>query len=366
MHRLRALVQNARQGARLASSKDFRVASAAPAHLFCCVCVAPGAAAHPFCCVCVAPGAAARPFRYFRFASAAPENRSDLLRTLSRPSLWTTALHTLYARHPRQRFGANGRTFRVSKKSKQVDNRLQSSGHVITAATTHRTEMAESLAARAIEPQGANTLVTKEVILTVFDFLTDTLGQSAQSMDEAELRLVAEKADDVGLREDRDSKTASLLAACVRVRSMVIDALGPTALKTYGLTGDTPRIPTQLASHARTVVKLLQEAPFTVTVDGVSFDSAAMASTLQAKAVAVEKTLTDAQREEQELGNELGKRDAAIDAWTERHQGVADTLVGLFRLAGRKDLSERVRPSARMLAGDEVASVEAPPVETPK
>ncbi len=290
-----------------------------------------------------------------------PKTRSELHGTPSRPSLWTTAEHAVYARHPRRRLGTNGRTFRVTKKSKQVDNRLQSSAHVITAATTHRTEMAEALSARAIQVQGANTLVTKEVILTVFDFLTDTLGQSAQSMDEAELRLVAEKADDVGLREDRDSKTASLLAACVRVRSMVIDALGPTALKTYGLTGDTPRIPTQLASHARTVVKLLQEAPFTVTVDGVSFDSAAMASTLQAKAAAVEKTLTDMQREEQELSNELGKRDAAIDAWTERHQGVAYTLVGLFRLAGRKDLSERVRPSARMLAGEDVA-----PVETPK
>jgi hypothetical protein len=43
------------------------------------------------------------------------------------------------------------------------------------------------------------------------------------------------------------------------------------------------------------------------------------------------------------------------------HQGVADVLVGLFRLAGRKDLSDRVRPSSRTLAGEE-----APAVETPK
>jgi hypothetical protein len=248
----------------------------------------------------------------------------------------------------------------VSKKSKQVDNRIQSSGHVITAAKTHREQMAESLAARAVAVQGANTQATKAVFLNVFDFLTDVLGHSVQFMDQAELQLVAERADDVGLREDRDSKAASLLAACVRVRSMVQDALGTIGVKTYGLTGDTPRVPVQLASHARTIGKLMQEKPFSVTVDGVSFDSAAMASTLEGKAAAAEKALAVTQTEEQELVNEMGKREAAIAKWVEDHQGVADTLVGLFRLAGRKDLSEHVRPSSRMLTGDEVAQAPTP------
>ena len=51
----------------------------------------------------------------------------------------------------------------------------------------------------------------------------------------------------------------------------------------------------------------------------------------------------------------------AITEWEDVHQGIADTLTGLFRLAGRKDLSEHVRPTHRMLAGEET-----PPAEPPK
>jgi len=248
----------------------------------------------------------------------------------------------------------------VTKKSKQVEQRIQSSAHVTIAAKTHRVQVAESLAARAVEVQGANTLATKDTFLVLVDFLVDTLGYSVKSMDVGELRLVAEKADDVGLREARDSAVSSLHQASVRMRSMIWDAMGPQGLAAYGLSGDTPRNPRDLASHARTVAKLMQEHPFNVTVEGVSFDSAAMASTLEGKAAAVDKALSDMQREEQEFANELGKRDDAIAAWVDDHQGVADALVGLFRLAGRKDLSERVRPSSRVLAGEEAPAVEVP------
>jgi hypothetical protein len=250
----------------------------------------------------------------------------------------------------------------VSKKSKQVENRIQSSGHVITAAKTHRVQVAESLAARAIEVQGANTPATKEVFLWTVDFLVDALGHSVLTLDQGEMRVVAERADDVGLRDQRDSAMSSLLLASVRVRSMVLDALGATGLATYGLLGETPRGARVLVSHANTVAKLMQEQPFNMTVEGVTFDSAAMATTLATKAAAVEKALGDMQREEQELANELGNRDVAMASWVEAHQGVADVLVGLFRLAGRKDLSERVRPTSRTLAGEEVAL----PVEAPK
>lgn len=248
----------------------------------------------------------------------------------------------------------------MSKKSKQVENRIQSSAHVMMAAKTHREHIAESLAARAVEVQGSNTLATKDVFLILMDFLVEGLGHSVASMDRAEMGVVAERSDDVGLRDARDTAMSSLLTAAVRVRSMVLDALGDKGLDAYGLSGDTPRLARDLVSHANTVAKLMQERPFNVTVDGVTFDSAAMASTLANKAAAVEMALSDMQREEQELVNALGLRHEAITEWAEAHQGTADALVGLFRLGGRKDLSERVRPSSRTLSGDEVSIIEVP------
>lgn len=249
----------------------------------------------------------------------------------------------------------------MSKKSKQVENRMQWSEHVVTAAKTHRDQIAEVLATRAAHVQGSGTVITKEVAGAFLDFLVDDLKHSVTEMDDAEMRVVAERADDVGLREARDSAVSNLLTATVRVRSMVQDARGSQGLNTYGLSGETPRLPRDLMNHANTVAKLMQEHPFHATVDGVTFDSAAMASTLLSKATAVEQALGTMLREEQELVNELGKRHMAITDWGDVHQGVADTLTGLFRLAGRKDLSERVRPSSRTLSGEE-----APPAEPPK
>ncbi|HRI70368.1 MAG TPA: hypothetical protein PK156_39320 [Polyangium sp.] len=248
----------------------------------------------------------------------------------------------------------------MSKKSKQVENRIQSSEHVITAAKTHRDQIAESLASRAAKAQGANTVVTIEIASAIIDFLIDDLKHSVSHMDEAEMRVVIERSDDVGLREARDSAVSSLLAATVRVRSMVLDALGNTGIETYGLSGETPRLPRDNMNHALTVAKLLQDQPFHVTVEGVTFDSVAMAATLNTKAKAVETAIANIQREEQELVDELGKRHQAIVEWSDVHQGVADTLTGLFRLAGRKDLSERVRPTTRTLSGEEVSPAEPP------
>jgi len=253
----------------------------------------------------------------------------------------------------------------MAKKSKLVDNRIQSSQHVIGAAKAHRESIASALADRAISVQGPNTKATKDVFLVLFDFLADSLGGSIRDLDAAELRLVAERADDIGLRDERDFRENDLRNAAIRVRSMVFDALGERALSIYGLNGATPRTPREIASHARTVSSLLKEKPFSVTVDGVSFDSAALADNLDKKALALDSAIETLHREDQELASELGQRDRQVDRWSDDHQGVADTLVGLFRLAGRKDLSERVRPTSRTLSGDDVPNPTPTPPEAP-
>lgn len=75
----------------------------------------------------------------------------------------------------------------------------------MTAAETHRGQIAEALTARAIAAQGANTLVTKDVALAFVNFLVDDLKHSTSGLNHAELAVVAEKADDVGLRDSRDN-----------------------------------------------------------------------------------------------------------------------------------------------------------------
>lgn len=235
----------------------------------------------------------------------------------------------------------------------------------MTAAQTHRAQIADALAARAIAAQGANTLVTKDVAVAFVNFLIDDLKHSTSGLNNAEMVVVDEKADDVGLRDIRDNAMTQLQSGAVRVRSMVFDALGQSGLETYGLAGETPRTTRELVAHAHTVHQLMQSRPFQVSVDGVTFDSAAMATTLKAKADAVETAFANMQREEQELANALGKRQMAIGDWTDVHQGVADALTGLFRLAGRSDLAERVRPTNRTLSGEDAPDPTLP-TESPE
>jgi hypothetical protein len=245
------------------------------------------------------------------------------------------------------------------KKSRKIDARIQSTSKVQSAAVANRDILAEALAARAVEVQGPNTKATKEVFVTVLDFLADTLKYGATNLDVAELSLVAERADDVKVREERDGLSAQLVERMVRVRSTIQDALGAQALKLYGLEGETPRdTPREVASHAHNVVNLLKGKPFSVAADGVTVDSAGIVKAVAAQADALEAAIVEMEREEQELGNKLGLRDRALDAWSDHYQGGADALTGLFRLGGRKDLAERVRPTSRTLSGDEVAAGE--------
>lgn len=251
----------------------------------------------------------------------------------------------------------------MAKKAKNIENRLRSTDHVARAATVHRDQVTTSLAALAVDVQGSTTRATREVFEIVVDFTTAALKHAGTNLDTSELAVVAEKADDVGLREARDEHETITRNSCVRVKSMVADALGDKALAVYGLEGSTPRGPREILTHARTVVELLQKQPFQKTVEGVTYDSAAMATGLATKAGALAQALGDVDREEQELRDKLGLRDKALAGWTESYQGGADTLVGLFRLAGRKDLSEAVRPTLKTVSGEEIAPEvgDAPP-----
>lgn len=252
----------------------------------------------------------------------------------------------------------------MAKKAKNIENRLRSTEHVAQAATVHRAQVTSSLAALAVEVQGSTTNATREVFEVVVDFITAALKHAGTKLDAAELSVVAEKADDVGLREMRDAHEITTRNSCVRIKSMVADALGDNALAVYGLEGPTPRGAREVLTHARTVVELLQKTPFQKTVDGVTYDSASIAMGLATKAEALAHALGDVDREEQELRDKLGIRDMTLGTWTEAYQGGADTLVGLFRLAGRKDLSEAVRPTPKMVSGEDVAPEveDAPPV----
>jgi hypothetical protein len=69
----------------------------------------------------------------------------------------------------------------------------------------------------------------------------------------------AEQADDPPIRRARDATVNELVGIMTRLRSTVEDALGREALTTYGLQGDTPRVPRKSLHHAQNVARLLKK-----------------------------------------------------------------------------------------------------------
>lgn len=243
---------------------------------------------------------------------------------------------------------------KVAKRTRQVENRIKNARSVIQSARSHGPAVAQSLTNRAAPLMAGE--MNKDSVQQMFSLLASLLEAATTELDQAEEACVSEKADDVPIREQRDELAAALIGRMTRLRSVIVDRLGDGGLRTYGLTGATPRIPSEIASHANNVAQLFTNAPVNFSTDGLSFDSTQLVPSLKAQAATLNETLAMLEREERELQDAIGRRDRVILSWTDSYQGVANTLTGLFRLAGRADLAEKVRPTARKASGEEAPS----------
>lgn len=90
---------------------------------------------------------------------------------------------------------------------------------------------------------------------------------------------LAEKADDVPIRDAREQAVNTVATMLGQLRSAVEGTLGESAVKTYGLLGDIPRTPHKLVLFANNVVKQLGDKPEKVTTAiGTTFDTAPAAA----------------------------------------------------------------------------------------
>jgi hypothetical protein len=252
----------------------------------------------------------------------------------------------------------------MSNVSEQLQNRVRVSEKVVASARTHGDKIASILAEQAIAVEGPATPATVNAFRGVIFALANGLEFCLNAMRNAELVVAAEKADDGPIRTKRDDVASEVATLLVRLRSTIEDHLGAAGLMTYGLAGETSRVPRKVVEQTQNVVHLLEKAPIQLTSPfGSSFDSAAAVAVLRAKAITLEGLVADDDREARELEDAFAMRDRAITAWSDAYQGTATALEGLYRRAGWKELAEKVRPTIRKLRGDDAG---ADDVETPK
>lgn len=243
----------------------------------------------------------------------------------------------------------------MSNVGEQLQNRVRVSDKVVASARTHGAKIAAILAEQAVQVEGAATPANAAAFNAVIGALANGLEHATKSMRDTEQTVAAEKADDAPIRTKRDEAAGELGSILSRLRSTIEDHLGADGLKTYGLVGETSRVPRKVSEQAQNVAQLLEKKPIKISSPfGASFDSAIAASALNAKATALDGLIADDDREARELEDAYALRDRAVAAWSDAYQGTASALEGLYRRAGWKELAEKVRPTIRQIRGEEV------------
>jgi hypothetical protein len=238
---------------------------------------------------------------------------------------------------------------KATKLSKMAASRLAVTATVTSSASVHGSQIAETLHA-ALFPEGPHK---PELTQKFVEALGLYLDRAALEVQEADLRHAAELLDDEEPRQRRDALAAQLTASLLGQRDTVAALYGGETVRSYGLADALPTQPAQLCQRARVVLALLRKQPIAAKPlrTGVTVKATALADELDPLIEQLGAALDDVQRESREAQLTQERKTHAAEAWQTAYQGVTYAFYGLYLLAGRKDLADRIEPTARRRAG---------------
>ena len=229
--------------------------------------------------------------------------------------------------------------------SKQITDREKSARAVVAVGET-QSEAAGAALGKLLKPHLAKGEAVPDFAL-VLTLVSRALDASKARMVEADAAHEAELGDDEPVRRARDEAAATLSDKVVELREVLTGVYGAaTANAVFG--GPTPEDPVVLSRFAGEVSSQLTRVKLPAPrIKGAKLDTAETASTLEEHSAALDTHLKHVARELREAQATLDAKNQALAAYDDIFNGVATTLTGLLRLAGKADLAARVRPSTR-------------------
>ena len=236
-----------------------------------------------------------------------------------------------------------------SKLSKMAANRLAVTTTVTSSANVHGAELAAMLH-QTLFPSGP---LKPELTERLLEALSDALDRAAAQMQQADLAHAAELLDDEGPRLRRDGAQTLLLETLYGQRDTLAALYGSETVREYGLADSIPTQAVQLLQRGRAVASLLRKTPISAKPlrTGVTVKASALADELAPRIDSLAAALSDVQRESREAQLTQERKSQAAASWENTYQGVTYAFYGLYLLAGRKDLADRIEPTARRRAG---------------
>jgi len=230
--------------------------------------------------------------------------------------------------------------------SKQVANHIATARTVLSSVEHHG-----PIVIGPLEQELKKYVPVATNFSELFQGLSTYLNEVTQNMQNADIALAQERADDPQYREKRDNAVQELTRYISRAKSVIPDAL----LVQYGVNGTTPYNHDELINYSLKFMGLLKENPdaVNITEDGFSvhIDVDSMIKVITDSTNTLSNSLVNIKREEREAQASLENRNQKIAEWKNAYVGVASILSGFYQLAARVDLADRIRPTVRKTAG---------------
>ncbi|MBK8256402.1 MAG: hypothetical protein IPK82_27505 [Polyangiaceae bacterium] len=228
--------------------------------------------------------------------------------------------------------------------SKLVVNRQKSADSVIAVGEAHAASTQEALTT-LLKPHIKKGEAAPS-FAAVMTLACDLLESAKDRMVKQDAAHEAELADDAPVRVERDKAAIDLYDELVQIREMLTGAYGSVTQQVFA--GPTPQDPVMLSRFSGEVIDALGKVKLPAPrIKGAKLDLGEIASNLNEKRAKLDQHLKAVQREVREAQATLEGKNEAMAAYDEVFAGVASVLSGLLRLAGRRELAAKVRPSTR-------------------
>jgi hypothetical protein len=234
--------------------------------------------------------------------------------------------------------------------SKGVVDRQRVARRLIAAARTHAHEVGVRLPSHLAEPSGDGgtpSLTHAPELARFQDELARLLERRLDDLIEADAaHLRAQRSASVA-RARRAEATGGVYRKITDLRAVVRGAYGRDGVRELlWLDGPTPREPLVLQRWTDRLLRVLGELPVELPPPrwkGVELDLSGAAAELRGLADALERAVDDVDDRCRVIESRKREKYRALEVFDETVRGVAPALRGLYRLAGRPELADRVR-----------------------
>lgn len=182
--------------------------------------------------------------------------------------------------------------------------------------------------------------------------LSDFVKNATEQLESAETAYVEEISNDGDKRDTRDNAVVELRDELQYARTLLTASVNRNALRNWGLEQPVPTAADRLLIYANHCTNQLRQNPRTITRGGITIDTNTLADLIEIPRSKLKNSLDDLKLDSRENQLSLDKRNTVLDDWNLAYGTSATIISELFRLAGRKNLASRVRPTARRASGE--------------